>query len=294
MPADYQRRINRHGSFQNMPGCSVTLPANRIDLPPGDVHVWCVFLDEMDSCRSELEQTLSGEEQARANRFRLERDRARYVIGHGILRTILGSYLDVEPEALEFCCGINGKPLLTNRFGPETIRFNISRSYGLALYAFSRDRDLGVDIEKMKPVPEMDRIVAQFFNPLEIKKYYLTPANERMVAFFRCWTRKEAYLKATGDGLFRPLDTFSILTDCDGIPRIIHNGKKQEAPDDWTIRDLSVREGYVAAIAFRSSQYRLRCKRWPHPQKTKGFDRDWLSRPSGKGELLRQKTDSVQ
>jgi len=265
MSADYQRRINRQRSFQNMPGCSVTLPANRTDLPPGDVHVWCAFLDEMDSCRSELEQTLSCEEQARAHRFRLERDRVRYVISHGILRTILGSYTDVEPEALEFCCGINGKPLLSNRFGPETIHFNMSRSHGVAVYAFSRNWDLGIDIEKMEPVPEMDRIVERFFNHLEIKEYYLTPANGRMDAFFRCWTRKEAYLKATGDGLSRSLDTFSVLTARYGAPRIAGNGTKQDAPYDWTIRDLPVQEGYVAAIAVRGSQYRLRCKRWPHP-----------------------------
>ena len=247
-----------------MPDRSLAFPSEHTDLPSGEVHLWSACLDEALFCREELERTLSREEQARAKRFRFERDRVRYLAGLGILRSILGYYLDVKPGSVEFGRGRKGKPALSSRFGRNPIRFNMSRSKGQALYAFARDRDLGVDVEKMEPIPEMDRIVERFFSQREIQDYYRTPASERTDAFFRCWTRKEAFLKATGEGLLRPLDTFAVSFRPDEQPRIVEDKAEPSAADRWSMRDLPVEEGYTAALVVEGRQSDICCRQRPH------------------------------
>ncbi len=240
------------------------IPTIRTTLPAGEVHLWNARLDRMVSSGRNLERTLSSDEKARANRFRFERDRARYMTGRGILRALLGMYLDVEPEAVEFGHERERKPALSGRFGRDPIRFNMSRSGDLALYAFARDRELGVDVERIDPLPEMDRIVEGFFTPREIREYRQIPPGERTDAFFRCWTRKEAFLKATGEGLLRPLDTFSVSIRSDELPRFVENRTQPEAADPWSVLDLPVEEGYRAALVVRGAPFGLRCLQWPH------------------------------
>ena len=244
------------------------IPTNRTTLPDGEVHLWSARLDGMERCGGNLERILSRGEKARADRFRFERDRVHYATGQGILRSLLGSYLDVEPGAVVFDRERNGKPMLSSRSGQGPIRFSMSRSGGLALYAFSRDKELGVDVERIDPIPEMDRIVERFFSPREIRDYYRIPVNGRAEAFFRCWTRKEAFLKATGEGLFRPLDTFSVSIRSDESPRIVENRMQPEATDAWSVRELSSEEGYLAALVVQGPQFRLRCMQWPHSSGT--------------------------
>jgi len=241
-----------------------TIPFENSDLSLGEVHLWSARLDEAPCRRKELERTLSREERARAERFRFDQDRVRYVAGLGILRSILGCYLDVEPASVEFHYERNGKPALSGRLGHNPIRFNMSHSKGLALYAFSRDRELGIDVEKMEPMPDMDRIVERFFSPREIQDYYRIPVNGRAEAFFRCWTRKEAFLKATGEGLSRPLDTFAVSIRPDEPPRIVEDREEPSAADRWSVRDLPVEEGYTAALVIEGRQSHIRCLQRPH------------------------------
>jgi len=234
------------------------------DLPPGKVHFWSACLDAAPFRRKELERSLSQQERARADRFQFDRDRVRYVAGLGILRSILGSYLGVEPASVEFRYESNGKPALSGRLGRNPIRFNMSRSKGLALYAFSRDREVGIDVEKMDPMPDMDRIVERFFSPREIQDYFRIPVNGRAEAFFRCWTRKEAFLKATGEGLLRPLDTFAVSIRPDEPPRIVEDRAERSAADRWSVRDLPVEEGYAAALVIEGRHSRICCMQRPH------------------------------
>jgi len=241
-----------------------TIPFENDDLSLGEVHLWSARLDEALCRQKELERILSREERARAERFRFDRDRVHYVAGLGILRSILGRYLGVEPASVEFRYESNGKPALSGRLGHNPIRFNMSRSKGLALYAFSRDREVGIDVEKMEPMPDMDRIVERFFSPREIQDYYRIPVNGRAEAFFRCWTRKEAFLKATGKGLSRPLDTFAVSIRPDEPPRIVEDREEPSAADRWSVRDLPVEEGYTAALVIEGRQSHIRCLQRPH------------------------------
>jgi 4'-phosphopantetheinyl transferase len=232
-----------------MPYRSNTVPRDVWQLPPDEVHVWVARLDEIARRAASLKETLSEEESKIAGRFYFEQDRIRYVTALGVLRSILGFYLCTDPKQIEFGREKRNKPVLSGKFAPDRIQFNMSRSKELALYAFARDRSLGVDIEKMESIPEMDRIVNRFFTPREIQDYNGLPATARLEAFFRCWARKEAFLKATGDGLYRPLNSFSVsllpeeqshVTDADGTkhiaPRIL-------------LHDLHVEKGFAAAVA---------------------------------------------
>jgi 4'-phosphopantetheinyl transferase len=206
-------------------------------LPPDEVHVWVASIDEM-SCRgSPLQETLSQEESKRAGRFHFEQDRVRYVTGLAVLRSILGSYLRTDAKRIAFGREKKSKPVLAGTFARGGIQFNMSRSKGLALYAFARNRSLGVDVEKIEPVPEMDRIVSLFFAPREIQDYTGLPVAARPDAFFRCWARKEAFLKATGDGLFRPLNSFSVTLLPGEPPRITDRevtGSQRQSGLCWT------------------------------------------------------------
>lgn len=225
--------------------------ANRGDgqLPPHAVHIWIARLDEIARWGKSLQGDLSEEESQRASRFRFERDKLRYVTAHTVLRSILGSYLNTDPKPIEFKLEKNNKPVLSGMFDRRGIHFSMSRSDGLAIYAFARDRVLGVDIEKMELIPEMDRIVRRFFAPQEIEDYFRVPPAARMEVFFRCWTRKEAFLKATGNGLSLPLDSFSVSLQADGQSLVKDASGNQTVTPHVLLRDLHVERGFTAAVA---------------------------------------------
>jgi len=162
-----------------------------MELMADDIHVWSVSLDQLASRVQTLSQTLSPDERMRAERFHFEEDRNHFIISRGILRTILGRYLSVEPDKLQFCYGKHGKPALADISGKGRICFNSSRSEGLALYAFTRDREIGIDIEHIRDIPEMEHIVEGFFSEREKVVFRSLPESKRKEAFFHCWTRKE-------------------------------------------------------------------------------------------------------
>lgn len=218
-------------------------------LPPNEVHVWVARIDEM-ACRGRaLQEILSEEESKRAGRFHFEQDRVRYVTGLAVLRSILGSYLRTDAKRIEFGREKKSKPVLAGTFARGGIQFNMSRSKGLALYAFARNRPLGVDVEKIEPVPEMDRIVSLFFAPREIQDYTGLPLAARPEAFYRCWARKEAFMKAMGEGLFRPLSSFSVPLLPDEQSTVKNASGNQTIAPCVLLRDLPVERGYAAAIA---------------------------------------------
>jgi len=232
-------------------------------LLPDEIHVWCVSLDQSASDFQMLLQTLSPDERLRAERFHFEEDRNHFIISRGILRTILGRYLSVEPDKLQFCYGKHGKPALADMSGKGRICFNSSRSDGLALYAFARDREIGIDIEHICDIPEMDQIVERFFSITESKVFHSLPESRKKEAFFNCWTRKEAFIKASGDGLYQPLDKFDVLlkpnepSKLDGI-----RGDSKRA-FRWSVQDLKPAAGFAAALAVEGQNLRLCCYQWP-------------------------------
>jgi 4'-phosphopantetheinyl transferase len=216
-------------------------------LRPGEIHVWRAALEFTGPEGEALGGLLSAAERARALRFHFDRDRRRFIAARGRLRLLLGGYLGVPPEGVDLAERPGGKPCL--RASAEDLRFNVSHSGGLALLAFSRGRELGVDLEKEREVPEMGSIAERFFSPAEVAAWRGLPDGERRSAFFRCWTRKEAFLKALGEGLARPLDTFDVTLRPDEVARLLRVEGEPAVAERWHLIDVEVPAGFQAALA---------------------------------------------
>lgn len=193
-----------------------------------------------------MEQTLSEDELVRAKKFYFERDARRFIISHGILRHILGVYLNMKPSKIAFIYGTYGKPYLEG----DEICFNMSHSDEIAVYAFVRNRQIGVDVERIRNFPEAENIFSRFFSPYENKVFKSLPDEQKQEAFFRCWTLKEAYIKAVGDGLAYPLDKFDV-SYAPGEPAGLLNlaGDSRKA-SEWLLRDFIPAFGYMGAVAL--------------------------------------------
>lgn len=235
------------------------------DLAPrrDEVHVWRVALDPPSPWVERFEAVLSPVERARADRYHRAGDRARCVVGRGWLRTLLGRYLADDPGRLEFRYGRQGKPELAGPAGVPPLRFNLAHSRDLALLAVVQGRQVGIDMEAIRPLADADRIIARFFSPRERAAYLSLPEPERPDAFFRAWTRKEAYLKATGLGLSLALDQFAVALAPGEPARLVHVEGRPHEPERWALHDLEPGPGFTAALAVEGSGWRLRCYRTP-------------------------------
>jgi len=206
-----------------------------------------------DAERSALHRLLSDDEQARAARFKVEHAHRSFIVSRGILRTILGEILDCAPETIEFGQGPHGKPFLAGAHAESPISFNVSHSGDLFLYAVSRSRaTLGVDVERKKEEREFEKLAQRFFAPAEARQLLEEASrDDRLHSFYRCWTRKEAYLKARGTGLTTKLDTFEV-TFLPGVPpAMLHTEIAGDDPAAWGVFDIPVPEGYTAALVVR-------------------------------------------
>jgi 4'-phosphopantetheinyl transferase len=230
-----------------------------IPAPRGEVHVWRAPLSISDPERADLLATLSPDERARADRFHFDRDRAHFIAGRGFLRAILGAYLDVAPRALVFDYSPHGKPRLAT--GAGGLRFNLSHSHDLALCAVALDRELGVDVEYIQPRLE-EGIAERFFSRREVAALRSLPAEAQSAAFFACWTRKEAYVKAHGQGLSLRLDRFDVSL-APGEPAALLRTEDDPAEAmRWSLRELVPGPGYAGALAAEGQTWRLRCWQW--------------------------------
>jgi 4'-phosphopantetheinyl transferase len=223
-------------------------PPAELTLTAGEVHLWRASLHLLPSVLARLAGTLSEEELSRARRFRFAVHRDRFIAGRGAQREILARYLGTAPEALRFREAEHGKPMLDGIPAEAGIRFNASNSELLALYAVTRHREVGVDLEHLRPVPDWEAIAERFFSPLENRAVRALPPELREEAFFRCWTRKEAYIKALGTGLFTPLDGFA------------------EEAARWTLREVCPGPGYVGAVVMEGAVRELACFEWCVPE----------------------------
>jgi len=225
-------------------------------LGTNEVHVWRVFLDETPTPIDGFAYTLSQDEQSRANRFYFRRDRERFIVAHGILRMILGFYLNKAPNTLSFCCGSHGKPALAVESGCDGIRFNLSHSHGIALYAFARGRAVGVDVESIRDL-EVEQIAERFFSRDEIATLRTLAPDLRNYAFFLCWTRKESYIKARGEGLSLPLDQFDVSLIPGEPAALLSTQRDPYEVSRWSLQELTPASGYVAALAVEGHGYHL-------------------------------------
>jgi 4'-phosphopantetheinyl transferase len=238
-------------------------PPTDLALPGGEVHVWCASLDLPAPLVQCLRRTLTVDELGRAARFRLEKDRRHFIVARGLLRAILGRYLHAEPGQLRFCTSDYGKPALAPTPGREMLGFNLSHSDGVALYAVARGRRVGIDLERIRPIAEAAQIAERLFSAQEKAVFRRLPASLKRKAFFACWTRKEAYVKARGEGLTVPLDRFDVSL-APGEPAMLlrTRGDPQESVR-WSLRELPPVPGYVAALAVEGHGWYLACWRFP-------------------------------
>ncbi len=236
------------------------IPTRFPTLSSGDVHLWRISRESTAEQTAALQRFLSADEQVRAARYRAARDRRRYVVTRGVLRALLGRYLGVEPAAVHLQYQRYGKPVLA---GPSaTLRFNLSHSGELALFAVTQRRELGVDVERVRPDFGGMAVARRFFAPREVATLQALAPDEQSRAFFRCWTRKEAYIKARGEGLAVRLDSFDVtLTPAEPAALL----EVRDAPAEvarWRLQDVSPSEEYIAALAVEGHDWHLRCWQW--------------------------------
>jgi 4'-phosphopantetheinyl transferase len=228
-----------------------------VDLPADEVHVWRV--DIAGATDAGGLETLSATERARADRFHFPADRDRFVASHVALRAILASYLDAAPAALAFGESAHGKPFVEAPDAGRALRFSLSHSGDIAVVAVSRGHEVGVDVERVRSLDDLDGFAARYFSPAERDALARMPSGERQRAFFQIWTLKEAYLKACGEGLLRALDAFDVTVG-DAPPRL---AAVRDRPGDearWTAAHLDLGGEYVAALVLEGSG--LRFRRW--------------------------------
>jgi 4'-phosphopantetheinyl transferase len=218
------------------------------------VDVWAIALTVSGTVRRELEALLAPDERSRADRLRFPRDRERFVVARGALRTILGAYTGERPERLLFDYGARGKPALA---GPAASKFNLSHSHEIAVCAAARRAELGVDVEHVRAGIDAEAIVERFFSTAEREAFRALPPLERPRAFFRLWTRKEAYQKSRGEGFFRAPGRFTVTVPPEP-PRLVQvDGEPAEA-ERWSMRELEPAAGYVATVAFLGAGFAVR------------------------------------
>jgi 4'-phosphopantetheinyl transferase len=240
-------------------------PPETLVLGCDEVHVWRATLDQPVSQIQSFRRNLAADEQARAERFHFERDHEHFVVARGVLRAILGRYLNQAPEGISFCYSSHGKPALAGESGGDAIRFNVSHSHGIALYAVTRGREVGVDLEHIRSNLAVAEIAERFFSRREVAMLRTLLTEAQREAFFRCWTRKEAYLKARGEGLSLPLDQIDV-SPAPGEPGAVP-GTQPDSSETfrWSLQELAPAPGYVAALAVEGRGWRLACWQWPDP-----------------------------
>lgn len=230
---------------------AAALPPDDLRAVPNGADVWSVPIETDSQIIEDLRQNLSSDERARALRFRAVEHQELFVAGRGILRRILSCYARVRPESLVFRYGTKGKPHLQSSSG---LQFNLGHSGGRAVYAVAGD-DVGVDIELIKPSQDWQKISTRFFSPREAEELTKLDPSQKIAGFFACWTRKEAYIKAIGDGLAIPLSKF-----CVGADPLRTEGAIDEdgCPQRWYFKDLKLGKQYAGAVVTRFALCRIR------------------------------------
>ena len=233
-------------------------PAN-LALSADEVHVWRASLNQPHLTLQYLHGILASEERTRAARFHFERHRNHFIAARGLLRGILGRYLNLPPERLQFKYSSYGKPFLADDCGGEWLRFNVSHSGELVLYAFSRGRELGIDIEEIRTDITHQQIASNFFSKQEVDALHALPAHLQQEAFFLCWTRKEAYIKGIGEGLSFPLHSFDVSLTPGGPASLLAVRGHAEEAARWTLQALEPGPNYHATLVVEDGGWQLKC-----------------------------------
>jgi len=228
-----------------------------LSLGSRQIHVWHARLDRSEAELEAFRASLSPEEKSRAGRFLDPIHQNRFSAGRGILRYLLGRYLKMDPREIEFGYGGQGKPYLVGISPPLTLQFNLSHAHESALYAFVLDHLIGIDLERIDRSIQVDTIAAHFFAPGEVRRLNSLPDEEKLEAFIKCWTRKEAFIKAVGDGLAYPLDRFEVSFEPGEPARILRVEGKPGEEQRWWVHAWQPEPGFTAALVVSGQGWEI-------------------------------------
>ena len=221
-----------------------------------EIHIWFIPIDNFLNDVEKLTGFLSKEEVLKSGKFYSENDSNKFIILRAILRKILGTYLDTDPQSIRFKNNPFGKPFIHPDSDDDKIKFNLSHSGNYGVYAFSRDSETGIDIEKERPVGDMNAMAKRFFSTKEVDVLMSLPQEEQMNAFFKCWTMKEAYVKACGKGFSVPLDKFAIDFNSDS-PQLLNVDWEPEEITKWAIYNINTPPGYVTSLVAEGNNHNI-------------------------------------
>lgn len=241
---------------------SWNIPQGKVTLTENEVHVWRASLEVPSSTLSTLQQVLSPDEIKRAQRFRFEKDRHHWIVAHSVLRKLLGEYLGTVPTELQFSTNAYGKPSIASPSFGTRLHFNLAHSGTLALYAFCYHRHVGVDIEYMRSGIDYQAIAHSHFSSYENEQLQALPSELQEEAFFACWSRKEAYIKARGMGLSLPLDQFDVSLTPGEPAMLLASREDEEAVAQWSLSALSPGPHHAGALVVEGSGWHLSCWQW--------------------------------
>jgi 4'-phosphopantetheinyl transferase len=235
-----------------------TMPAELPSLDPGEVHVWMASVAAWADLESRLEQLLGQAERTRAARFHFPRDRRQFVVAHGLVRGLLAHYAGTTPMQLRFAQGRAGKPALLQPVEMPPLEFNLSHSGDLVLVAVAPGAPVGVDVERWSEDVEFADLIERFFSPSECREFRSLGVEETCSGFFACWSRKEAYIKATGLGVSEGLDYFDVPVAATTPPSLLADRRDPEGPGRWQMMDLALDPGYSGTLVSHSAPERVR------------------------------------
>jgi 4'-phosphopantetheinyl transferase len=230
-------------------------------LASGEIHVWRASLSVHPTILRSLESALAQDEKARATRFIFERDRDRFIAARGILRDLLGRYIPCTPETIDFAYGPRGKPAIVGPATRPDLRFNLSHSHSLAVITIGRGREVGIDVELIRTEFAGEEIARRYFSAKEIAELSSLPAELRSEGFFVCWTRKEAYIKAKGDGLQISLDSFDVSLSPDR-PATLSCGDESRWKIESFVPSVDSQPKYAAAVVAEGKDWTARYFEW--------------------------------
>lgn len=236
-----------------------TSSPNHLILTQDELHVWRADLNIESDLQESFWLSLSADEKDRASRFRFEKDRIHYVAARGILRKLLANYLKIAAAEIEFLYNPQGKPSLKTNQG---LKFNISHAHGLGLFGFIYKYELGIDVEFLKPDIDIQTLATSFFTKKEAQKLLSLPPHFKISGFYNCWTRKEAFIKAIGEGLSFPLDQFEVSLHPNAPAQLLATYWNQEEIKTWTLTSFHPKPDYTAALAFKGDPVEIKYFNW--------------------------------
>jgi 4'-phosphopantetheinyl transferase len=231
---------------------------------PGKVHVWAASLEVPTPILEAFENTLSSDERVRAAKFHFSEDRNRYIVARGWLRQLLGRYVSIPASAVEFVYGPKGKPALAGSTTSAELQFNMAHSEDLALVAVARGASVGIDLERVRALEDAGDLVERFFSSRENAQFKSLPDGQKPLAFFNLWTRKEAWLKATGEGIAHQLSTVEVSFAPGTSAQLLSVPCGFAASSNWTMCDLIPGPGFAGAVVVAGSGAETECRLWEY------------------------------